>query len=315
MTKGDPILVLIEYMEHGALQSYIKAHAGALTEQQRLGFAVDLASGLAYLHARGFIHRDVAARNVLLSSSLTAKLADFGLTRESQTDSDYYRSQGGAVPVRWTAPEALEERKFSPASDTYAFGITVYEIWTDAAMPFQGWTNQRVWVNVSTGYRLERPAGCSVALYETVLLPSWAFAAADRPRMAELAARLLNMISARKGPPPSADVRQAEQCDVSAVRLLDEGPDTRPYLAAAASSVAASLITAAVSAYEYGAAAVPDKAPKYEYGDERHARVATAAHGNAHVTDGDVLADDPAAPPFSVLLLRHDCQKEEAADA
>ena len=198
VTRGDPILVVMEFMEHGALQSYIKAHAPELTELQRLGFAADLANGLAYLHARGFIHRDVAARNVLLSSTLTVKLADFGLTRESQADSEYYRSQGGAVPVRWTAPEALEERKFSPASDTFAFGVTVYEIWTDAAMPYEGWTNQRVWVNVSTGYRLPCPGGCDMVLYTTVMLPCWEHVAEKRPRMSRVAAKLTEMWEAQK---------------------------------------------------------------------------------------------------------------------
>ena len=256
VTKGDPILVLIEYMEHGALQSYIKAHAGALTEQQRLGFAVDLASGLAYLHARGFIHRDVAARNVLLSSSLTAKLADFGLTRESQTDSDYYRSQGGAVPVRWTAPEALEERKFSPASDTYAFGITVYEIWTDAAMPFQGWTNQRVWVNVSTGYRLERPAGCSEALYERVLLPSWAFAAADRPRMEKLAGRLRELKAQAEA---SMALDPGPRPDAGAKRDVAHFGFASP-VAGRDAAAAGAAADGDVAEYAYDAAPLPSKA-------------------------------------------------------
>jgi serine/threonine protein kinase len=57
-----------------------------------------------YLTERGFLHRDVAARNVLVTSERRAKMSDFGLSRESDS-SAYYVSRGGALPVRWTAPE------------------------------------------------------------------------------------------------------------------------------------------------------------------------------------------------------------------
>ena len=50
------------------------------------------------------VHRDVAARNVLLSSEMRGRLADFGMSRESAADSAYYTSRGGAVPVRYVLP-------------------------------------------------------------------------------------------------------------------------------------------------------------------------------------------------------------------
>ena len=81
-----------------------KALAEALFDDEKMLIAGDCAEGLMYLTERGFIHRDVAARNVLLNSEHRAKISDFGLSRESQDDS-YYISRGGALPVRWTAPE------------------------------------------------------------------------------------------------------------------------------------------------------------------------------------------------------------------
>jgi serine/threonine protein kinase len=116
-------------------------------------------------------------------NSSDGQISDFGLSRESSDDS-YYVSRGGALPVRWTAPEvqkterahtfththththtlthalmynayarpqALEHRKFSPASDCWAFGILLYEIWTRGKMPYEGLSNQKVWVDVSGG--------------------------------------------------------------------------------------------------------------------------------------------------------------------
>lgn len=69
------------------------------------------------------------------------------------------------MPVRWTAPEALETRKYSVATDVWAYGILLYEIWTKGQTPYDGWSNQKVWVEVQSGYRLPMPAGCSADVY------------------------------------------------------------------------------------------------------------------------------------------------------
>ncbi len=122
---GEPLLVVLEFMEYGlrlqlsqklvrlclilivtficalgALDSYLKKTEVAWKERHRI--AADCAEGLAYLSLHNFIHRDIAARNILLSSERTAKIADFGMSRET-IDSNYYLSKGGQLPVRWSA--------------------------------------------------------------------------------------------------------------------------------------------------------------------------------------------------------------------
>ncbi len=93
---------MLEYCEYGALDGYLRKHD--VPEETKILIAGDCAEGLMYLTERGYLHRDVAARNVLLNSEYRAKISDFGLSRESADDS-YYISRGGALPVRWTAPE------------------------------------------------------------------------------------------------------------------------------------------------------------------------------------------------------------------
>jgi serine/threonine protein kinase len=193
VTRSDPYLCVLEYMEHGNLQSWLQNHAKEGIElEQKVAFARDAAAGLAYLHERNFIHRDVAARNLLLDSHMAVKLSDFGMTREGLVNEEaaYYRSRGGAVPVRWTAPEALEEAKFTTASDAWAFGIACYEIMTDGATPYtEGdvrMSNQAVWVRVTEGFRLDCPAGCPTALYKACMLACWAAEPRDRPTLQAL---------------------------------------------------------------------------------------------------------------------------------
>ena len=59
-------------------------------------------------------------------------------------DAEYYVSRGGKVPVKWTAPEALNYKKYSTASDVWSFGVVLYEIWSLANKPFHQLTNKEV---------------------------------------------------------------------------------------------------------------------------------------------------------------------------
>lgn len=69
-----------------------------------------------YLSAKGYMHRNLAARNILLNSDLVAKIADFGLCRHSK-DEQYSSLRDVKLPIKWTAAEALSEAHFSTKSD------------------------------------------------------------------------------------------------------------------------------------------------------------------------------------------------------
>ncbi|EDQ90683.1 uncharacterized protein MONBRDRAFT_15893 [Monosiga brevicollis MX1] len=194
VTVGRPILVVIEFCEKGALKGYLEKHD--LTQHQKLRFALDAARGLEHIHAYNFVHRDVAARNVLVSSDLTAKVADFGLAREADggAEETYYRATSSQIPIRWTAPEAMEERKFSEKSDVWAGGILFYEILTRAALPYDGWSNQRVWVEVCAGYKLQPPTGTPTELCD-LLNDMWSMNPKERPDFSGVVERLEELLS------------------------------------------------------------------------------------------------------------------------
>jgi len=164
--KGAAYVVL-EYAELGSLKDYLQKMT--IDEQTRLIFAHQSCLGLQHIHSKHFVHRDVAARNVLVGAGMVAKIADFGLSRQNSAGSEYYRSNGGQLPVRWTAPEALEERRFGQSSDVWSFSVLCYEIWTKAALPYKGFNNEKVWVKVLNGYRLPCPEMCSMAVFQMML--------------------------------------------------------------------------------------------------------------------------------------------------
>ena len=64
-------------------------------------------------------------------------------------DESYYVSQGGKIPVKWTAPEAIHYKKYSTASDVWAYGCLLYEIWSVGYKPFEGKRNMEVIITIN----------------------------------------------------------------------------------------------------------------------------------------------------------------------
>ena len=94
--------------------------------------AVDVAKGCQYLEEKRFIHRDIAARNCLLTSTLPSerkvKIADFGMARDIYR-ADYYRKGGKAMlPVKWMPPEAFLDGLFTSKTDVWSFGVLLWEV-------------------------------------------------------------------------------------------------------------------------------------------------------------------------------------------
>lgn len=194
--RGKQTWVVMEYCENGVLRKFLQQHTSfrVLTLQAKLAIALDIASGMEYLASHSFVHRDLAARNVLVDKAYVCKVADFGMSRDLGNNNDYYRSKGGAVPVRWTACEALEANKFTEASDVWSYGITLYEVFTGGSKPYKGMSNQQVWIAVKDGYRLPRPDECPQDVYDTILAPCWKYEASDRVTFETLVASLLEMV-------------------------------------------------------------------------------------------------------------------------
>jgi serine/threonine protein kinase len=78
---------------------------------------------------KGFVHRDIAARNVLLDSKNRIKIADFGLTRKIPEGQDFWKlDKAGRLPVKYMSIESLTLKRFSAASDVWAFGVYLWEL-------------------------------------------------------------------------------------------------------------------------------------------------------------------------------------------
>lgn len=76
----------------------------------------------------------------------------------------FWLLQGGKIPVRWTAPEAIAFRKFTSASDVWSYGVVMWEVISYGERPYWNWSNQDVIKAVEKGYRLPPPMVSTVNL-------------------------------------------------------------------------------------------------------------------------------------------------------
>ncbi|KAK7812546.1 hypothetical protein U0070_014879 [Myodes glareolus] len=84
--SSRPVMIVVEYMENGSLDSFLRKHDGHFTVIQLVGMLRGIASGMKYLSDMGYVHRDLAARNILVNSNLVCKVSDFGLSRVLEDD-------------------------------------------------------------------------------------------------------------------------------------------------------------------------------------------------------------------------------------
>nr|XP_010306004.1 PREDICTED: ephrin type-A receptor 1 [Balearica regulorum gibbericeps] len=205
VTKRRPMMIITEYMENGALDTFLRENEEKFSPVQLVSMLQGIASGMTYLSEHNYVHRDLAARNILVTRSLQCKVSDFGLSRILENDAEgTYETKGGKIPIRWTAPEAIAHRIFTSASDVWSFGIVMWEVLSFGDKPYGNMTNQEVMKSLEDGYRLPPPVDCPSILYE-LMKSCWSHDRMRRPHFQEIRAQLQHFISSPQLLRPVAD--------------------------------------------------------------------------------------------------------------
>ncbi|XP_013605734.1 PREDICTED: serine/threonine-protein kinase HT1-like [Brassica oleracea var. oleracea] len=175
--------IVTEYAKGGSLRQFLtKRRNRAVPLKLAVKQALDVATGMAYVHGLGYIHRDLKSDNLLISADRSIKIADFGVARiEVKTE--------GMTPetgtYRWMAPEMIQHRPYTQKVDVYSFGIVLWELLT-GMVPFQNMTAvQAAFAVVNRGVRPSIPDDCLPVL-RNILTRCWDADPEVRPPFTEI---------------------------------------------------------------------------------------------------------------------------------
>lgn len=200
-TRDGPLCLVNEFAPHGNLRDFLRQRRpkpgesmhqrlnrlslprGLLTYQHLIDFGLQVAAGLEHLASLSVVHRDIAARNVLVGEAFEAKIADFGMSR---CVSNYYRkTTEGRLPVKWLAPEALFDHIFTREGDVWSFGILLWEIFSLGMTPYPSVPVERLFGLLRQGHRNDPPFYAFPQIYD-LMGRCWSEQPLARPSFTEL---------------------------------------------------------------------------------------------------------------------------------
>uniref|UniRef100_A0A8C3NJI5 Receptor protein-tyrosine kinase n=1 Tax=Geospiza parvula TaxID=87175 RepID=A0A8C3NJI5_GEOPR len=189
---GPQLQLVTQLLPLGSLLDYVRKNRGAISPQLLLNWCVQVAKGMYYLEEHRMVHRNLAARNVLLKSPSQAQVADFGIADLLYPDDKKYFYNELKTPIKWMALESIHFGKYAHQSDVWSYGVTLWEMMTFGAEPYAGIRLAEVPDLLEKGERLSQPQICTIDVY-MVMVKCWMIDENIRPTFKELANEFTRM--------------------------------------------------------------------------------------------------------------------------
>ncbi|XP_050417754.2 fibroblast growth factor receptor 2 [Patella vulgata] len=205
---SNSALMIMEYVPGGDLLTYLRklrtpkqvntpstepSIHSQLSPKELLRFSHQIAKGMVHIASLHIVHRDVAARNILIGENNICKISDFGLARETEGTDEYERCTKGPLPIRWMSIESLRDNLHTIKSDVWSYGVCLWEIATLGASPYPGKSAKMAMESILTGDRLECPTHCKKEVYD-IMGSCWADDATCRPSFEDLMFKLEGLL-------------------------------------------------------------------------------------------------------------------------
>lgn len=154
---------------------------------------LQVSQGMEHFSKLHLVHKDLAARNILIAPNFDVKIANLGLCRDTSA-SDYFLFHQYLIPLRWMPPEAVFEDKYAASSDVWSYAVFIWEVFSQACLPYLDKSNEEVLRSLKAeGNRLNRPAGVHDGLW-TLVEKCTQLNALARPTFSDLVALVSSIL-------------------------------------------------------------------------------------------------------------------------
>ncbi|KAM6928711.1 receptor tyrosine-protein kinase erbB-3b isoform 2-T2 [Lycodopsis pacificus] len=211
---GPSLQLVTQLSSQGSLLEHIRQHKNSLDPQRLLNWCVQIAKGMYYLEEHCMVHRNLAARNILLKNDYQVQISDYSVADLLYPDDKKYIYTDTKTPIKWMALESILFRRYTHQSDVWSYGVTVWEMMSFGAEPYASVQPQEVPSLLEKGERLSQPHICTIDVY-MVMVKCWMIDENIRPTFKELASDFTRM--ARD--PPRYLVIQMEGGEAASVEI------------------------------------------------------------------------------------------------
>uniref|UniRef100_A0A3Q3LJR6 Receptor protein-tyrosine kinase n=1 Tax=Mastacembelus armatus TaxID=205130 RepID=A0A3Q3LJR6_9TELE len=189
---GASLQLVTQLSSQGSLLEHIRQHKNSLDPQRLLNWCVQIAKGMYYLEEHCIVHRNLAARNILLKNDYQVQISDYGVADLLYPDDKKYVYTDTKTPIKWMALESILFRRYTHQSDVWSYGVTVWEMMSFGAEPYASVHPQEVPSLLEKGERLSQPHICTIDVY-MVMVKCWMIDENIRPTFKELASDFTRM--------------------------------------------------------------------------------------------------------------------------
>uniref|UniRef100_A0A3B5MT26 Protein kinase domain-containing protein n=1 Tax=Xiphophorus couchianus TaxID=32473 RepID=A0A3B5MT26_9TELE len=189
---GDSLQLVTPLSSQGSMLEHVRNNKNKLSPQRLLNWCVQIAKGMNYLEENRIVHRNLAARNVLLNNNFTAQISDYGVADLLYDDKKNFFNEGKTPIIKWMALESILFRRYTHQSDVWSYGVTVWEMMSHGTEPYSTMRPQEVPDLLEKGERLSQPQICTIDVY-MVMVKCWMIDENVRPTFKELAGEFTRM--------------------------------------------------------------------------------------------------------------------------
>uniref|UniRef100_A0A8C1YLK1 Inactive tyrosine-protein kinase 7 n=1 Tax=Cyprinus carpio TaxID=7962 RepID=A0A8C1YLK1_CYPCA len=191
--ETQPHYMILEYVDLGDLKQFLRISKSSdeklkphpISTRTKVSICAQVARGMQHLSDRGFVHKDLAARNCLISGQRHVKVSALSLSKDVY-NSEYYEHRQVWIPLRWLSSESVFEGEFCSKSDVWAFGVLMWEVFSLGELPYPALNDQQVLEGLQAGtLRLSPPVNCPAHVC-SLMSRCWASSPKERPTFSEI---------------------------------------------------------------------------------------------------------------------------------